>query len=60
MEVELSLFDVSRSREECERSIVSMIYGENAVNFTGLKQTMEMLWCREGSLKVVEIKSKLF
>lgn len=36
------------------------IYGENAVNFTGLKQTMTKLWCVEGSLKMVELKNKMY
>lgn len=44
----------------CEMSIVGKIYGENVVNFTRFKQTIGKLWCAEGSLKVIELKSKMF
>lgn len=60
VEVQLGLDNVLKNREVCEMSIVGKIYRENAVNFIGLKQTMRKLWCAEGSLKVIELKSKLF
>lgn len=56
----MSLGDVLKSREACELSIMGKIFGENTINFTGLKQTMEKLWCAEGILKVIEIKSKMY
>lgn len=58
--MKLSLSDIKKSRENCEKSIVERIYRENATNFTGLKQTMTKLWCAEGSLKVVELKNKMY
>lgn len=36
------------------------IFGDNAANFTDLKQTMTQLWCPEGDLRVIEIGSKMF
>lgn len=58
--VELSARDIKPSGDQCDRSLVGKIFGENAVNFTGLKQTMTMLWCVEGNLKVIELKNKLY
>lgn len=60
VEVELGLDNVLKSREVCEMSIEGKMYEENVVNFTGLKQTMGKLWCAEGSLKLIELKSKMF
>lgn len=37
VEVELNLGDIWKSREDCEKSLVGKIFGENAVNFTGIK-----------------------
>lgn len=58
--VELSLNDTKISREICEKSLVGRIFGRNAANFTGLKQTMTKLWCAEGELKVIELRSKMY
>lgn len=49
-----------KSQEECEMSLVGKVYCEGGVNYIGLKQTMQKLWCAEGSLKVVELKNKLY
>lgn len=58
--MELNSTDIKRSREACEKSLVGRIYSGNGVNFTGLKQTMAKLWCVEGSLKVVELRNKMY
>lgn len=39
----LSLRDVKKSRDLCEKNLLGRIYGENAVNFTYLKQIMSKL-----------------
>lgn len=59
-DVELNSTDIKLSREVCENSLVGKIYGDSGVNFTGLRQTIEKLWCPEGSLKVVELKNKKY
>lgn len=59
-EVELILEDISKSKEVCENSLVGKIYGDNGVNYTSLRQTMEKLWCAEGSLKVIKMKNKMY
>lgn len=59
VEVELSLVDIKKSKEACERSLVGSIYKGNGVNFTWLKQTMAKLWYAEGELKMVELKNKM-
>lgn len=38
--VEISLTEPKPSQEAYERSLVGRVFGGNAVNFTGLKQTM--------------------
>lgn len=58
--VELCLGDIQRSREICENSLVGKIFGDNVVNFTGLKKTMTKLWCRERRLKVTELNHKIY
>lgn len=58
--VELNQCNVKKSKEDCEKSLVRKIFGDNPVNFTSLKQTMTQLWCPEGSLKVIELRSKTF
>lgn len=58
--VDLDLNDVKRSAEICEKSLVSKIVGEHSVNYTGLKQAMTKLWCKEGELKVIELKKKMY
>lgn len=59
-EVELSLMDIKASKELCEQSLVGRIYGVNRVNYTGLKHTMSKLWCSEGTLRMVELKNKMY
>lgn len=59
-EVALSSADIRASREACEGSLVGKIYGGMGVNYTRLKQTMSKLWCKEGSLKMVELKNKKY
>lgn len=58
--VEVSSGDIKPSKVMCERSLVGRIFGGNAVNYTGLKQTMTKLWCVEGSLKVIEMENKMY
>lgn len=58
-EFEIDASGTSSSREECRRSLVGRIVGENVANFTGLKQTMAKLWCAEGELRVIELRSKI-
>lgn len=58
--IEISFDDTKISRERCKKSLVGRIFGQNAINFTGLKQTMSKLWYAEGELKVIELKSKLY
>lgn len=40
-EVVLSSSDIKHSREICEQSLVEKVYGENGVNFTGLRQLLQ-------------------
>lgn len=58
--MEISFDDTKISRERYKKSLVGWIFGRNAINFTGLKQTMSKLWCAEGELNVIELKSKLY
>lgn len=58
--VELERRDVHWSEEICKKSLVGKIYGRKEVNFTGLKNTMAVLWCRTGSLKAIEMKRGIF
>lgn len=58
--VEICVNNVKKSKEDCDMNLVGKIFGDNSVNFTGLKQTMTKLWCADGSLKVVEIKNKMY
>lgn len=46
--------DVEKCKEECSRSIMGKIWGKKAANFTGLKSTLNRLWCHRGDLKVIE------
>lgn len=47
--------DVEKCKEECSRSILGKIWGRKAANFTGLKSTLNQLWCRHGDLKIIEL-----
>lgn len=58
--IELNQGDVKRSKKMSEKSLVGRIYGGKEVNFIGLKQTMTKLWCGERSLKVIELKHKMY
>lgn len=58
--VVLSSQDIRNSQAQCDKSLVGKIFGGNTVNLQGLKQTMSMLWCLEGSLKVIELKNKMY
>lgn len=58
--VEIDEADARSSWEYCKRSLVGRIFGENATNLTGLKQTMAKLSCVKGELRVIELKSKTF
>lgn len=58
--VALNSVDIRTNKELCEQSLVGKIFGENGVNFTGLKQTLTKLWCMNGSLKVTELQPKLY
>lgn len=59
-EFEIDDTDTRPSREVCGRSLVGRIVGENVANFTGLKKTMAKLWCAEGELRIIELRSKTF
>lgn len=43
--------DVSKSEEECGRSLLGKIWGNKQVNFIGLKNTLSLLWNQEGIRK---------
>lgn len=58
--VQLTSGDVRMSKEICEKSLIGRIHGRKQVNFTGLKNTMMALWCRSGTLKVIELKHGSF
>lgn len=58
--VDLELQDVEGSEDLCENSLVGRIWGEYAVNYTGLKQTLSKLWCEEGEVKIFELKNKMY
>lgn len=46
--------------EECARSLLGNIWGVKSANFTGLKNTLSLLWSPEGELKLVELGNNFF
>lgn len=52
--------DIVSSKDECERSLLGKIWGNKAVNFIGLKNTMNYLRCQKGEMKVVELSFNYF
>lgn len=59
-EVELNLKDIPESADLCKKNLVGRIWGEYAVNYTGLKQTLAKLWCEEWEMKIFEMKNKMY
>lgn len=58
--VDIDLLDIRISEAQCTKSVVGRIFRENAVNYTGLKQTMTKLWCAKGELKVIELENRMY
>lgn len=58
--VEIAVNDIEISKNECERSLLGKIWGNKAVNFTGIRNTLSQLWCHKGELKVVELSYNFF
>lgn len=52
--------DVRSCEEECGCSILGKIWGTKQANFTGLKNTLSLLWNQEDRLKVVELGQNYF
>lgn len=53
--IQLNKVDIAQSAEECNRSLLGKVWGKKAANFTGLKSTLNQLWCQNGDLKVIEL-----
>lgn len=56
----LSSQDIRNGQAQCDKSLVGKIFGGHTVHLNGLKQTMTGLWCSEGTLKVIELKNKMY
>lgn len=52
--------NVRKCEEECERSLLGKIWGVKLANFTGLKNTLSLLWSQEEELKLVELGNSFF
>lgn len=52
--------NVWKCEDECERTLLGKIWGVKLANFTGLKNTLSLLWRKEGELKLVELGNSLF
>lgn len=58
--VELETADIPQCKQDCERSLLCQIWGNKSANFTGLKNTLRLLWCQRGDLKVIELGSNFY
>lgn len=58
--VELDRKDVRKWEEECARSLLGKIWGVKLANFTGLQNTLRLLWRQEGEMKLVELGNNFF
>lgn len=58
--VEIVNEDISVCRKECEQSLLGKLWGVKEANYSGLRNTMSQLWCRKGSLKVVELDQNFY
>lgn len=58
--VVLDLGDVAKCREECGRSLLGKIWGAKLANYSGLKNTLSLLWNLADDLKVVELGLNFF
>lgn len=52
--------DLQVSKEECIRSLIGRIYGDKAVNFTGLRNTLTSIWSSTDSFKIRELGPNLY
>ncbi|KAH7841280.1 hypothetical protein Vadar_027865 [Vaccinium darrowii] len=59
-EVDLSGEDVKASEEECRTSLFGKVISQKAVNFSGLRSTMEMVWGNPKNFKVLEIGNGIY
>lgn len=51
----LEVGDVKTSQEECQRSLLGKIYGNKVANFTGLKNTLSVMWSFVKPFKIREL-----
>lgn len=58
--VEIDLKDIKISEKLCTKNLVGGIFGDNAANYTGLKQTMTNLWREKGELKIIELNNTMY
>ncbi|KAH7833675.1 hypothetical protein Vadar_008660 [Vaccinium darrowii] len=59
-EVDLSGEDVKASEEECRTSLFGKVISQKAVNFSGLRSTMEMVWGNPKNFKTLEIGNGIY
>ncbi|KAH7843145.1 hypothetical protein Vadar_013178 [Vaccinium darrowii] len=59
-EVDLSGEDVKASEEECRTSLFGKVISQKAVNFSGLRSTMEMVWGNPKNFKALEIGNGVY
>ncbi|KAH7851261.1 hypothetical protein Vadar_009169 [Vaccinium darrowii] len=59
-EIALLSEDVKASKEECRTSIFGKIISQKAVNFSGLRSTMEMVWGYPKNFRVLEIGNGIY
>lgn len=52
--------DMRKCEEECGQSLLGKIWGNKQANFTGLKNTLSLLWNHEGEMKMVELGPNFF
>lgn len=52
--------DIQLSSEKCSRSLIGKLYGEKMANFTGLKNTLSLLWTSVQPFKIREMGLNLF
>lgn len=57
---DLEVEDVTVSSAECDRSLIGKLYGEKVANFTGLKNTLAIMWSSVRPFKTRELGVNLY
>lgn len=58
--IQVNSADIQTSTEECQRSLIGQIHGDKVANFSGLKNTLSLLWKSIGAFQIRELGVNLY